>query len=718
MLVAGKRNLALIILLLVLVAPIASFATTYETDSLLNILDNRIKNREFSFGECKGKLYVKQNVDVHSRNIFLNWIPDLTRFDRDEFHYLTELYYDVRFFDYTLPVIRRMAHLTTHNRGRGEMERVMGFMSPAIYSKKLLKNSYLSPLHSDYKKYYIYNVDTIYSADSSDSTRCVKVNFKERFDNIKLLRKGWFILDDSCAVCELYIEGWDEQCEFKVKYTLNDDHQYRNLIKNVSLDLHYDFAGNDLYVQAQGVYEYSQIEPLPSAEERRDAYDLSIAINNDTLPVFVDDRPLYASQNRKIALSPKDSSMYIVSGVLGSDVGAKKDTLNRNATKDFLWAIGEQMLSAYSIDWQGGSAKVSPLINPSYLSYSSSKGLSYKMSLNLKSEFKNGTSVSLRPMGGYNFKQGLFYWDINGKYMFDPMSLGVFSLDVGSDNRSYSSVALERIEEMASDILNFKDLNLNYFKHIYLNTSLQRELANGLELLAGVNFHRRSLVGSSFKIVESTGIDLKRKYIQFAPHVRVTWHPGMYYYIKDGRKINLGSRKPRISFDVEQGMDRIFGSDGIYTRAELDVQYNCRLNETDKLYLRVGGGGFFYTKNVYFADYAFLKNNYLPVDRSDELGGVFQLLDSEWYNAANKYMRAHVTYESPFFILQRTFPRVNYFKNERIYCNTLFISHLVPYTELGYGVETPYVDMGVFVSGKKHKFHSIGYKITLSLFRD
>ena len=86
MLVAGKRNLALIILLLVLVAPIASFATTHETDSLLNILDNRIKNREFSFGECKGKLYVKQNVDVHSRNIFLNWIPDLTRFARDEFH--------------------------------------------------------------------------------------------------------------------------------------------------------------------------------------------------------------------------------------------------------------------------------------------------------------------------------------------------------------------------------------------------------------------------------------------------------------------------------------------------------------------------------------------------------------------------------------------------------------------------------------------------------
>ena len=192
----------------------------------------------------------------------------------------------------------------------------------------------------------------------------------------------------------------------------------------------------------------------------------------------------------------------------------------------------------------------------------------------------------------------------------------------------------------------------------------------------------------------------------------------MYYYIKGTRKVNIGSRLPRFSFDIEQGVDGVLGSSGTYTRAELDVQYNFKINESDALFLRAGGGGFFYTKNTYFVDYAFLRHNSLPVDRSDELDGVFQLLDSEWYNAANKYFRTNVTYLSPFFVLQRILPRVNFIKNERLYLNMLFISHLTPYSEFGYGVGTPYIDLGLFVCGKNHQFHKIGFRVNVSLFRD
>ena len=46
------------------------------------------------------------------------------------------------------------------------------------------------------------------------------------------------------------------------------------------------------------------------------------------------------------------------------------------------------------------------------------------------------------------------------------------------------------------------------------------------------------------------------------------------------------------------------------------------------------------------------------------------------------------------------------------------MSHLCPYMELGYGVATPYVDMGLFISSQNVKMHRVGYKITLSLFED
>lgn len=713
--VLNNKRLTIILFMWALFSAPASAMEVVDVDSLMNTLYTRVENKGFSFGECKGKLYVKQYANLYSWNIALNWIPGMTRFDRDENFYLSELFYDVRFFDYALPIVRRMAYLTTHKRGNGEMERVLSFMSPAIYSEKLLKNGYLSPLNRAYKSFYIFEVDTSYTANNPLNLR---IKFNHRFDNIKLLNSGWFVLDDSCAVRELYIEGWDEQSTFDVHYRLGDKPPFKNLIKDVRLNIRYDFGGNRLDVAAEGVYDYTQVQSLPKVEERKEVYDLSIEINNDTVSKTVSDKVGYATSNRKIELTSQDSLLYIKKNVIADTVSHRDDSLDVDRTANILWEIGDQMLSAHSLDWEGGRIKLSPILNPSYLSYSSSKGLSYKMSLNLKNEFKNGHYLSLKPMGGYSFKQGVFYWDINGTYIFAPMYLGLINIDVGSDNRSYSSVALERIEKVATEVLDFKELNLNYFRHTYVYASLQRELSNGLELLLGINFHRRSLIGSMANEVVEAGIPLKSIYRQIAPHARLTWQPGMYYYIKNGRKINIGSRKPRFSFDVEQGLKGVFGSSGIYTRAEFDIQYNYRLNSVDRLHFRVGGGGFFYTKDVYFADYAFLKHNYLPVDRSDELGGVFQLLDSEWYNAANKYMRGHITYESPFFVLQRALPRVSFLKNERLYGNILFISHLTPYVELGYGVETPYVDMGVFVSGKNHKFHGVGYKITVSLFRD
>ena len=134
--------------------------------------------------------------------------------------------------------------------------------------------------------------------------------------------------------------------------------------------------------------------------------------------------------------------------------------------------------------------------------------------------------------------------------------------------------------------------------------------------------------------------------------------------------------------------------------------------------MRFGAGGYFYTKDVYFVDYSFLKSNNLPVERSEELGGVFQLLDSEWYNAANKYVRANFTYESVYVSLQKLFPLVKLFQNEYIYYNVLFLSKLCPYMEVGYGVATPYLDMGLFISSQNAQLHKVGYKIAFSLFSD
>lgn len=684
-----------------------------RADSLMRVLSRRIAANEFAVGEASGTLYVRQEVDIEKKNLGLNFIPGMARFDRDEHHYLSELCYDVRFFKYAMPAIRRRASVTTHRHGSGEIERVLLFMHPNLFAEKILEEGYLSPLHPQNIKYYRYSADTLYD----DKNGCVKVSFVHRFDNIKLLESGWVLLAPDCSVCAFSANGWDEQCTFSVHYVMGNDSLQRNLATDVSLSVDYNFAGNKFKVNAEGRFLFDTVLPVADARQRVSKYNIAVASSEDLPDEKIDDRIGYVASMRRQPLSLADSLFYYEKGVFGALHEAKKNS-SANDAVGWLWDVGDRMISSHSLEWNGGRVRVSPLINPSYLSYSTGRGLSYKMALNLTSATKRGEELSLRPMAGYNFKQGAFYWDVDGRYLYSPRRLGVVRIDVGSGNRTYSSEALNRIEKIAADSLNFEDLDLGYFRNFYVNISHSHEIANGIELLGGFNYHRRTLIGSGGDRLEASGVGLKRRYIQFAPHIRLTWHPGMYYYIKGTRKVNIGSRLPRFSFDIEQGVDGVLGSSGTYTRAELDVQYNFKINESDALFLRAGGGGFFYTKNTYFVDYAFLRHNSLPVDRSDELDGVFQLLDSEWYNAANKYFRTNVTYLSPFFVLQRILPRVNFIKNERLYLNMLFISHLTPYSEFGYGVGTPYIDLGLFVCGKNHQFHKIGFRVNVSLFRD
>ncbi|MBQ5730051.1 MAG: hypothetical protein IIV57_00375, partial [Bacteroidaceae bacterium] len=655
-----------------------------RADSLMRVLSRRIAANEFAVGEASGTLYVRQEVDIEKKNLGLNFIPGMARFDRDEHHYLSELCYDVRFFKYAMPAIRRRASVTTHRHGSGEIERVLLFMHPNLFAEKILEEGYLSPLHPQNIKYYRYSADTLYD----DKNGCVKVSFVHRFDNIKLLESGWVLLAPDCSVRAFSANGWDEQCTFSVHYVMGNDSLQRNLATDVSLSVDYNFAGNKFKVNAEGRFLFDTVLPVADARQRVSKYNIAVASSEDLPDEKIDDRIGYVASMRKQPLSLADSLFYYEKGVFGALHEAKKNS-SANDAVGWLWDVGDRMISSHSLEWNGGRVRVSPLINPSYLSYSTGRGLSYKMALNLTSATKRGEELSLRPMAGYNFKQGAFYWDVDGRYLYSPRRLGTVRIDVGSGNRTYSSEALNRIEKIAADSLNFEDLDLGYFRNFYVNISHSHEIANGIELLGGFNYHRRTLIGSGGDRLEASGVGLKRRYIQFAPHIRLTWHPGMYYYIKGTRKVNIGSRLPRFSFDIEQGVDGVLGSSGTYTRAELDVQYNFKINESDALFLRAGGGGFFYTKNTYFVDYAFLRHNSLPVDRSDELDGVFQLLDSEWYNAANKYFRTNVTYLSPFFVLQRILLRVNFIKNERLYLNMLFISHLTPYSEFGYGVGTP-----------------------------
>ena len=702
---------ALCICFVLLLSVVASAATKGDSAAVAvaERMARTIVEESAGVESLSAVLYVRERVEVEKKNLLLNLFPDMTRFDKGKDCYLAELFYNIRYIHNALPEIRRLGSLSTFERSNGEMDRVLAFMTPQIFSERLFNAEQLSPLYPTNLSYYHYSTE-----EDFNEAGAVKICFSSRFDNIQLLKSGWVVVDNETSLPErFYAEGWDEQSRFAVEYVMGCDSLERFVVKEINLSIDYSFAANRLGIEVFAVFDYSALQAKSCSENLRRQYDITHPASELVKPA-IEDFEEFAIAHRPRPLTKGDSLVYISGGVI-----ARNDTLFSAGSDDrlmrLLWTLGDEAVSSHSLSWGNSDLKLSPIINPSYLSYSSSRGLAYKFSLNFKSRLSSESTLELKPEIGYNFKREELYWGVKGRLSFAPLRRASLSIDIGRESSIYSSYMLDAISSTVLDSLDFESMPFFYYRDFHIKSNIGFEVANGFELKPGVAFYKRTILDSEPGFAAS-GQPLKEVYRQFAPNIRLSWQPGMYYYIAGGKKVNIGSLAPRFALDVEQGVSGIFGSNGVYTRAEFDAQYRCRLSSSASLYMRFGAGGYFYTKDIYFVNYSFLKNNLLPLDKGDDVRGEFQLLSSEWYNSANKYIRAAVAYESPFLAVQKLLPSARFVKNEAVYCNVLFISHLLPYTELGYGVETPYVNLGFFVSFENAEFGRLGYKISFSLF--
>lgn len=700
-----------IIVLLLSCMPLLAFGAAAGDTVALSVMERLFNNGERSAMEIiKAELYLKQRVKVGKKNLLVNLFPNMTRFDRDEKSYLSEYVYKVEHIYRTLPEIRLVSSLSTFSRGNGEMEAVLEFMTPQLSGERLFNSEYLSPLSAANRNYYRYSIDTLYCQPGK-----IKVLALPRFDNIQLLSRASFVVNSTdCKLVEVSMQGWNEQCCFDAAFDMNKNCDF--VVDSVQIDIDYSFWGNRMKIYAQGVYTYEMLRPYEGGTLRRH-YDMGA----DAGMLSVGDALQSSSveQCRKIPLSGTDSLFYRSKNVPRA---VKEKTVNDSSgdaesIKKLLWRVGDEAISSHTLVWGDSDLKLMPLINPSYLSYSSNRGLSYKLAVNLRTSFSSRCKLTVKPVLGYNFKYKEAYWNVRSVFSFAPMKRAAFTADVGRGQSGYSSEVIDYIKNSSLDSLHFDRLPIVYYRDFHVKADVRFEPFNGLELLLGANFYRRSLYNSVMP-EGVQGMHLERYYRRFAPHLRLAWHPGMYYYVSGGKKINLGSRAPRFVLDVEQGMSGVFASSGRYTRMEFDVQYKRTVSSVSSLYLRAAAGGYFFADDIFFVDYTFLKNSLLPIDKDDETSGEFQLLDREWYNSADRYLAFNTSYESPFLFFQRIIPQARFIKNEALYVNVLFISHLCPYWECGYGVDTPYVNIGLFAGFEMGSFHRIGYKLTFSLFKE
>jgi len=667
--------------------------------------------------DYRADLYIKGKLN---KNFMFRYLPKMFRMQKGVREYLMESYSDLHF---TAPDIYDQKVIAGYGTvfSGGFQATMLEYFHVNVYSATLLYDRLLSPLAKNGKKYYRYQIDTIMGGQDNLH---YKIRFIPKTKSDQLVGGYMIVSSDVWSVREIRFSGRSELLTFEnlIKMgEVGDDNEF--LPVRYEFEVRFNFVGNVVDGSYLASLDYSSIELKEKSKYRKEKKKLNLTesytLRCDTNSLHLDSA--YFASLRPIELMDDEKKLY-------EDYAFRKDTtaLKPPSKRRVFWGeIGDFLLSDLNVDLSRiGSVKCSPIINPLLLSYSGSNGFSWRQDFKYNRLFSGDKLLRIVPRIGYNFTRKEFYWSANADFDYWPQKRGAIHVNFGNGNRIYSSDVLDELKAMPDSTFDFDQIHLDYFKDLYFNFRHSIEVVNGLELSVGFSAHRRTAVEKSRFVVLNSSLPLasdfldkfKDTYISFAPRVRVEWTPCLYYYMNGKRKINLRSAYPTFSVDYERGIKGVFKSTGQYERIEFDLQHHVQLGLMRNIYYRFGFGAFTNQEQLYFVDFANLARSNLPIGWNDDIGGVFQLLDGRWYNSSRKYVRAHFTYEAPFLFLRHLMKYTRYVQNERLYVNTLFVPHLNPYLEIGYGIGTHIFDVGVFVSSENWKYTEVGCKFTFELF--
>ena len=503
--------------------------------------------------EYKADLYIKGKVKVHKRNHLIRYVPSMFRFEKHINDYLMESLSELH---YTAPDIydrKIKAVSTTFPRNRGQITDVMDYLNMNIYSSSLMSDKLLSPLDKKSSRYYHYLLDSI--AGPPDCQR-YKILIIPKFRGTQLVSGYMWVSDQIWTIRELYIEGVYDVIRFKVRVKMGEEGDVEFLPVQFDLNLVFKFIGNHLEMDMGAWLKYNEIKFYEGAARRKSQkkhrHDLteSYKLTCDSEQLITDKEKF--NELRPIPLSALEDSLYR-SYALRQDTLLRVPKKKKNEHLEFWGELGDMLISSYNVNLSSmGSVHCSPLINPVLLDYSHSRGFSYKQKFKYSRLFHDGRILRISPQIGYNFTHKELYVKADADWQYWPEKQASFEVSVGNGNRIYSSVVLDQLKQLPDSTFNFDQLELDYFKDVYLNLFHNIEIVNGLFIKAGVSVHWRYLINNSKVILEKPLPDkdwaalrgIRSEYNSFAPRIRIEWTPGMYYYMNGRRKMNVGSSMP------------------------------------------------------------------------------------------------------------------------------------------------------------------------------
>ena len=585
------------------------------------------------------------------------------------------------------------------------------FMSLNIYKESAPDESYLLPLRKTSAGYYQYKLISVETADHNPE---YTIEYTPRYKNTKLI-SGTFVLEDSTwRVKHFTGKGSDLFFNFSFEITMGQDLINSYLPVKFAIRQAYTYFGNKVVNRYNAILTYKNVKLKEQTETRK---NLNLGnrykVRMDSVPANVDStfwnkiRPLPLSENEQLLLSK-----YAEKRKKTQTEQQKEDTTGIKSATALKFAKNMVLDSKYR--YKSTSIRYSGVFNPSMISYSSEDGLTYRQKLFLGIELARHQRINIDAFAGYVFNKKEFYGDLSAVWNYDPVKFGNLSFSIGKGNQSYSSLFLNMVKDsLTSQGLKFEDLGVNYFKDFYVRVFNSVEISNGLQLGTGFDYHIREPNKTQMSVSapnheQMDGIFDTRYY--FVPVISLSWTPEQYYTMDKNQKVYVRSEYPTFKIQYAHSLKNVFGSTSQYSRVEFDINQNIRFDLMKSLQYHVGTGFFSRQKTEYFTDFVFFRRSYFPETWGEGIGGVFNVLPRNLYNASSSYIQAHLMYETPRFLLTRIQALSGGVVKERLYYSQLFTPTIPSYSELGYGVGNRFLNAAIFVSFFKLSYQSIGFK--------
>ena len=650
-----------------------------EEALILNRIYEYRKANLSEFKSLEENIYMKFRYNVEKRNFALWLIPTTYVLAKDPREYIRESYSTAKFKDVHNFDVNSQVLTGTVRHNHMAMPTLVDFMTPDIYDMAFYEGHVLSPFNKHNRRYYRYTQISLMNG-------ATRIDFRPKLYNTQLLNGYAIVETETGRILRTVLNGEFDMITFRTEITQNEKEGRTLMPAKCNTAATFRFLGNRITVLFNAYYNCPTT--LPDSITSISSRELMDSIR--PIPLNRLDKAIYEAYDKERE---------------ASDLAAAADTVPHkpNLWKKIFWdTIGETLVTPIDAQTKSGGAyfRISPIINPLYVSYSGSRGFRYKMKFRSLFRFSQHRYLNIEPTIGYNFKQNQLYFTIPVQMVYNPKRNGYAEIIYGNGNRISNGTVMDAINEAHHDSIDFTNTDIDQFYDNYLRLYNNIMVFDWLDIETGILVHQRKAVNP--EVMHQYGVP--DEFRSFAPILGIKLQPWL-------------NKGPLFAIDWERSIKGVNGSNLEYDRWEFDAQWKYRIPGLRLLNMRAGAG--FYTKKTtdYFLDFANFHDENLPEGWDDDWSGNFQLLSGREYNESNYYIRANLSYESPLLFATWIPYLGKYIEKERFYFSGVLLEHSKPYFELGYGFTNRYISVGAFASFRNRHFAEFGMKFDFEIFK-